>query len=44
LEREFRQLDGRDMSADKLLDDLKKKMGQIEDKSSENASQGTSPR
>ena len=42
LEREFKQLEGGDTSADRLLEDLKKKMGQIEEKSSESASQGTS--
>lgn len=41
LEREFQQIEGRDTSADKLLEDLKKKMGQIEDKSSESSGQGT---
>ena len=34
LEREFRQLEGRDTSGDRLLEDLKRKMGQIEDRSS----------
>lgn len=43
LEREFRQLEGRDTSGDRLLEDLKRKMGQIEDKSQESTSQGTSP-
>ena len=33
LEQEFKQLEGGDTSADRLLEDLKKKMGQIEDKS-----------
>ncbi len=42
LEREFKQLEGRDTSGDRLLEDLKKKMGQIEDKSSETESKGTS--
>ena len=42
LESEFKQLEKGDTSADRLLEDLKKKMGQIEDKSSESASQGTS--
>ena len=42
LESEFKQLEKGDTSADQLLEDLKKKMGQIEDKSSESASQGTS--
>ncbi|CAI8006431.1 Membrane-associated protein VIPP1, chloroplastic [Geodia barretti] len=42
LESEFKQLERGDTSADQLLEDLKKKMGQIEDKSSESASQGTS--
>ena len=41
LEREFKQLEGGDTSADKLLENLKKKMGQIEDKSSETESQDT---
>ena len=40
LEREFRQIEGSETSADRLLEDLKKKMGQIEDKSSESESQG----
>ncbi|MCY4377580.1 MAG: PspA/IM30 family protein [Spirochaetaceae bacterium] len=43
LEREFKQLEGGDTSGDKLLENLKRKMGQIEDKSSETESQGTSP-
>ena len=41
LEREFKQLEGRDTSGDRLLEDLKRKMGQIEDKSSESSSQST---
>ena len=41
LEREFKQLEGGDTSADRLLEDLKKKMGQIEDRSSESSGQGT---
>lgn len=39
LEREFQQIEGSETSADHLLEDLKKKMGQIEDKSSGSASQ-----
>lgn len=39
LEREFKQLEGGDTSADRLLADLKQKMGQIEDKSQESSSQ-----
>ena len=38
LEREFQQIEGNEPSADRLLEDLKKKMGQIEDNSSKNAS------
>ena len=41
LEREFKQLEGGDTSADKLLENLKKKMGQIEDKLPESSAQGT---
>ena len=41
LEREFKQLEGRYTSWDQLLEDLKKKMAQIEDKSSESSWQGT---
>ena len=41
LEREFKQLEGGDTSADKLLENLKKKMGQIEDKPPESSAQGT---
>jgi phage shock protein A len=41
LEREFKQLEGRDTSGDKLLEDLKKKMGQIEDKSSKSSGDET---
>ena len=43
LEQEFKQLEGRDTSGDRLLEDLKRKMGQIEDKSQESSSHGTSP-
>ena len=39
LEREFKQLEGGDTSADRLLEDLKRKMGQIEDKSQESSGQ-----
>ena len=42
LEREFKQLEGRDTSGDRLLEDLKKKMGQIEDKPSKAENKGTS--
>ena len=38
LEREFEQIEGNEPSADRLLEDLKKKMGQIEDNSSKNPS------
>ena len=38
LKREFQQIEGNEPSADRLLEDLKKKMGQIEDNSSKNAS------
>ena len=41
LEREFKQLEGRDTSGDRLLEDLKRKMGQIEDKSTESSGQDT---
>ena len=43
LEREFKQLGGRDTSGDKLLEDPKRKMGQIEDKSSESSAEGRRP-
>ena len=42
LEREFKQLEGGGTSADNLLEDLKRKMGQIEDKSAETESHGKS--
>ena len=41
LEHEFKQLEAGDTSADRLLEDLKRKMGQIEDKTSESSAQGT---
>ena len=42
LEREFRQLKGRDTSGHGLLEFLERKMGQIKGKCSESTSQGTS--
>ena len=41
LEHEFKQLEAGDTSADRLLEDLKRKMGQIEDKTSESPAQST---